>query len=102
MRVRALESRGECLTKGKEYEVICTGIGGGDELIYYVMSDNGNKQGFFVRRFEKVEGEKPGPRKPKPVIPPEIWATPIKGMDYMAAVRAMCGESQSNKEGKDE
>lgn len=32
----------------------------------------------------------PGPRKPTPVICPEVWATPRKGVDYMAAVRDMC------------
>lgn len=32
------------------------------------------------------------PARPAPQVPPEIWAKPIPGMDYMAAVRAMCGE----------
>jgi hypothetical protein len=32
----------------------------------------------------------PGPRKPQPVICPEVWAAPRKDVDYMAAVRDMC------------
>lgn len=35
----------------------------------------------------------PGPRKPQPVICPEVWAKPREGVDYMAAVRAMCGDA---------
>lgn len=34
------------------------------------------------------------PAKKKAQLPPEVWATPIQGMDYMAAVRAMCGEAK--------
>ncbi len=30
------------------------------------------------------------PRKPVPACPPEVWAAPAAGVDYMAAVRAMC------------
>lgn len=36
----------------------------------------------------------PGPRKPKPQVCPEVWATPNPNVDYMAAVRAMCGDSK--------
>lgn len=46
--------------------------------------------------FEEVEPEIAKPTKPKPVICPEIWAVPIEGMDYMSAVRAMCGESRGD------
>lgn len=37
----------------------------------------------------------PGPRKPKPQLPPEVWRVKpeVDTTDYMAAVRAMCGGS---------
>jgi hypothetical protein len=38
--------------------------------------------------------DKPGPRKPPPAIPPEVWAKPRPETDYMAAVRAMCGDGK--------
>lgn len=35
-----------------------------------------------------------GPKKPTPAIPPEVWhkAPDVDTTDYMAAVRAMCGD----------
>lgn len=40
-----------------------------------------------------------GPRKPKPQLPPEVWRVKpeIDKTDYMAAVRAMCGEGRKGE-----
>jgi hypothetical protein len=58
-----------------------------------------NKHKFFTgetRNPADIQGSPitPGPRKPKPVVCPEVWHTKpeVDTTDYMAAVRAMCGD----------
>lgn len=43
-----------------------------------------------------VLAQSPAPRKPEPQIRPEVWVDKEKfaNVDYMAAVRAMCGEGR--------